>query len=153
MSTIWAWSLDAGRQQAVEGLKAVGGVLADHAAAKLRLARVQAHPQGADVLLDDAGLVFRLQVRERDEGPREETQAEIVVAQHERGAHAIGQLAHEAEHAGVAAQLHGIEQHAVELEAPPLPRLPLQFHLPGLAVEIDIAHADDVVGRKPTPSR
>ena len=143
--------LDASRQQAVESCQAVGRVLADHAAAQLRLARVQAHPQGADVLLDDAGLIFRLQVRERDEGSRKEAQAEVVVAQHERGAHAVGQLAHEAEHAGVAAELHGIEQHAVELEAPPLPRFALQLHHPGLAVEVDVADRDVVVGRKPAP--
>ncbi len=112
---------------------------------------MQAHPQRADVLLDDAGLVFGPQVRERDEGARQKAQAEVVVAQHERGAHALGQLAHEAEHAGVAAELHLIEEHAVELEAPALPRLALQFHFARFAILVDVANRYGILGREPPP--
>ena len=81
------------------------------------------------------GLVFRLQVRERDEGSREETQAEVVVAQHERGAHAIGQALKQ----NTQALRHSFTESNSTPSNPKPHRSPasLQFHLPGLAAEID----------------
>ena len=132
---------DAGGEQTVEYLDAMGGVLADDAAADLGVRGVQRHAQGADMLLDDARLVFGGEVREGDERAREEAQTEVVV----------GQLAHEAEDAGVAALLHTVEHHAVELEAPVLALVAEKVDLPRLAVEVDVSHRNLVFGGKPTP--
>ena len=71
--------------------------------------------------------------------PARKRQAKIVVAQGERGAHIVGQLAHEAERAGVVALPHAVEHDAFELEAPVLALLALQFHDALVAVEIDVA--------------
>ena len=68
----------------------MGGVLADDAAADLGVRGVQRHAQGADMLLDDARLVFGGEVRESDERAREEAQTEVVAAQREGRPHVIG---------------------------------------------------------------
>ncbi len=103
------------------------------------------------MLLDDAHLVFGGEVREGDERAREEAQTEVVVAQRERRPHVVGELAHEAEDAGVAALLHAVEHHAVELEAPVLALVAEKVDLPRLAVEVDVSHRNLVFGRKPAP--
>ena len=90
---------------------------------------------GRDVLLDDARLVLGRQVGERDERAGQEAEAEVIVAQGQRRAHVVGQLAHEAEHAGVAALLDAVEHHAGELEAPVLAFVALKLHFAGVAVE------------------
>ena len=143
--------LDAGGKQAVEYLDAMGGVLADDAAAHLGVRGVQRHAQRADALLDDARLVFSGEVREGDERARKEAQAEIVVAQREGCPHVVGKLAHEAEGAGIAALLHAVEHHAFKLEAPVLALVAEKVDLPSLAVEVDVSHRDLVFGGKPTP--
>ena len=143
--------LDAGGKQAVERPDAVGGALADDAAAHLGVRGVQRHAQGADVLLDNARLVFSREVRERDERASEKAQAEVVVAQGEGCPHVVGELAHEAEDAGVAALLHAVEHDAFELEAPVFTLVAEKVDLPRLAVEIDVAHRDLIFGGKPTP--
>ena len=142
---------DAGGEQAVEYLDAMGGVLADDAAADLGVRGVQRHAQGADMLLDNARFVFGGEVRESDERSREEAQTEVVVAQREGRPHVVGELAHEAEDAGVAALLHAVEHHAVELEAPVLALVAEKVDLPRLAVEVDVSHRNLVFGRKPAP--
>ena len=103
------------------------------------------------MLLDDARLVFGGEVREGDERAREEAQTEVVVAQREGRPHVVGELAHEAEDAGVAALLHAVEHHAVELEAPVLALVAEKVDLPRLAVEVDVSHRDLVFGGKPAP--
>ena len=143
--------LDASGEQAVEHLDAMGGVLADDAAADLGVRGVQRHAQGADALLDDARLVFGGKVREGDERAREEAQAEVVVAQREGRPHVVGELAHEAEDAGVTALLHPVEHHAFKLESPVLALVAEKFDLPHLAVEVDVPHRDLVFGGKPAP--
>ena len=143
--------LDAGGKQAVHHLDAVLGMPADDAPANLGVGRVQGNAQRADVLLDDARLVLGRQVGERDERSRQEAEAEVVVAQGQRRAHVVGQLAHEAEDAGVAALLDAVEHHAGELEAPLLALIALKLHLAGVAVGVDVSEGDHVVGGKPTP--
>ena len=137
--------LDAGGEQPVERVYPVLGVTADHAAAQVGVGRVEAHAQRAHALLDDARLVGGREVGERDEGAGQKAQAEVVVAQAERGAAALGQLAHEAEDACVAAELDAVEHHAPERDAPILAALALELDLARLAVEVDVAHGDDVV--------
>ena len=107
---------------------------ADDAPANLGVGRVQGNAQRADVLLDDARLVLGRQVGERDERSRQEAEAEVVVAQGQRRAHVVGQLAHEAEDAGVAALLDAVEHHAGELEAPLLALIALKLHLAGITL-------------------
>ena len=143
--------LDAGGKQAVHHLDAVLGVAADDAAANLGVGCVQGNAQRADVLLDDARLVGGRQVGERDERSRQKAEAEVVVAQGQRGTHVVGQLSHEAEDAGVAALLDAVEHHAGELEAPLLALVALKLHLAGVSVGVDVAEGDHVVGGKPAP--
>ena len=107
--------------------------------------------QRADALLDDARLVLGRQVGERNERSRQEAEAEVVVAQGQRRAHVVGQLAHEAEDAGVAALLDAVEHHAGELEAPLLALIALKLHLAGIAVGVCVTEGDHVVGGKPAP--
>ena len=143
--------LDASGEKAVEHFDAVGGVLADDAAADLGVRSVQRHAQRADVLLDNTRLVFGGEVREGDERSREEAQTEVVVAQREGRPHVVGELAHEAEDAGVAALFHAVEHHTVELEAPVFALVAEKVDLPRLAVEVDVSHRDLVFGGKPAP--
>ncbi len=151
--------LDARLEKAVERGDAVRRVLADKRAASRRVARMQRYAQRGDALLDDARLVFHREIRQGDERARQKAQAEIVVAQRERGAHVRRQLPHEAERAGVAAKLHAIEQHAFEGEAPILPEgeapvlplLALELDHAALSVKVDVAHLDDVAIGQPPP--
>ena len=83
--------------------------------------------------------------------PARKLETEVVVAQRERRPHVVGELAHEAEDAGVAALLHAVEHHAVELEAPVLALVADKVDLPRLAVEVDVSHRNLVFGRKPAP--
>ena len=138
--------LDAGGQQAVERGQPVRGVPAHEPAAHAGVGRVKRHAQGRDALFQDARLVLGCQVREGDEGAGQKAQPEVVVAQRERGAHAFGQLAHEAEQARVPALLDAVEHHAFEGEAPVLPFVAHKLHLARVAVQIDVADARDVVG-------
>ncbi len=124
---------------------------ADDAPANLGVRRVQRHAQRRDALLEDARLVGGREVRERDERARKEAQTEVVVAQGQRRAHVVGQLAHEAERAGVAALLDAVEHDALELEAPVLAFVALKFHLTGITVGVDVSEGDHVVGGKPAP--
>ena len=142
---------DAGGEQTVEYLDAMGGVLADDAAADLGVRGVQRHAQRADMLLDDARLVFGGEVREGDERAREEAQTEVVVAQREGRPHVIGELAHEAEDAGVAALLHAVEHHAGKFEAPIFTFAAFKLHFASFAVGVDVAERDEIVGGKPAP--
>ena len=143
--------LDPRGQQAIQRIEPMLGMLADEGAAHVGIRRVQRHAQRGDALLDDAALIVRLEIGERHERPRQKAQAEIVIAQRERGPHARGQLAHETERAGVAALAHAVEDDAVEAEPPCLALLAHELDLTRFAVEVDVAHRDGVVGRQPAP--
>ena len=62
------------------------------------------------------------EVRERDKVALQKAQTIVVVADVERGATALGQHGHKAEHAGVDAGAHAVKDGAVELKAPVLSR-------------------------------
>ena len=104
------------------------GVLAHQPSPRLRVGSVKRHAQRRDALLQDAPFVFGAQVGERHERAGKKAQAEIVVAQGKRGAHAFRQLAHKAKRAGVAALTDAIEHRALERKTPRLAFVALKLH-------------------------
>ena len=121
-------NLDAGGHDCLEHVHATLGVAAHHAAADVGAHGVDRHVHGAHVALDDVLHVLVGEVRERDKVALQKAQAVVVIANIERGAAALGQHGHKAEHAGVDAGTHAVEDGAIELQTP---------ILAGKAVELD----------------
>ena len=143
--------LDAGFEQPIERRYAMGGMTPDESAARLLVVGMKRHAQRADMLLDDARLVFGTQVRESDERARQKAQAEIIVAQRERRTHAGGQLPHEAERACIAALLDLVEHDPGKRQTPIFSFVASHIDNPLVAVEITIAQGHLVAVGEPTP--
>ena len=121
-------NLDAGGHDGLEHVHAALGVAAHHAAANIGANGMDRNVHGAHVALDDVLNIIIGEVRERDKVALQKAQAIVVVADVERGATALGQHRHKAEHAGVYAGTHAIEDGAIELQTPVLA---------GKAIELD----------------
>ena len=91
-------------------------------------------------------------VGQRDKVTLQKAQAVVVVADIERGATALGQHGHKAEHAGVDAGAHAIEDGAVELKAPVLAREAVELHGgDGAVARVENLQLDGVVVGLPKP--
>ena len=106
---------DTGGHDGLEYIHAALGVAAHHAAADVGAYGVDRHVHGAHVALDDVLHVLVSEVRERDKVALQKAQTIVVVANVERGAAALGQHGHKAEHAGVNAGTHAVKDGAIEL--------------------------------------
>ena len=93
------------------------------------------------MLLDDARLVFRPYVRERDEISLQEAQPVIVIAKRKRLSCFSRQLAHEAKRARIAALHHLVEDDVLEVEPPWLALFACQLDFPFVALPIDVGDA------------
>ena len=114
--------LDAGGHDGLEHVHAALGVAAHHAATDVGAHGVDRHIHGAHVAFDDVLHVVVGEVGQRDKVALQKAQAVVVIADIERGAAALGQHRHKAEHAGVYAGTHAVEDRAIELKAPVLSR-------------------------------
>ena len=126
-------------------------MLSDHFAAHLGRNAVQREAQRRNMALDDFFKIVLRQIRERDEVALQKTQTPIVVAQHERSARIFRELAHEAEHAGIAACFNLIEHGAVKFDAPIFALVAEKVDLARLAVGIDVRNGDFLAIGIPPP--
>ena len=113
-------NFDAGGHDGLEYVHASLGVAAHHAAADVGAHSMDRHVHGTHVALDDVLNIFVGEVRECDEVALQKAQAIVIVADVERGAAALGQHGHKAEHAGVHTGAHAIEDGSIELKTPVL---------------------------------
>ena len=143
--------LDARIEQPLEHLNAMRRMLSDHFTAHLGRDAVQRKAQRRDMALDDFLKIVFSQIRERDKIALQKAQAPIVIAQHERSARVFGELAHEAEHAGIAARFDFIEYGAVEFDAPIFALIAEEVDLARLAVGVDIRNGDFLAIGIPPP--
>ena len=91
-------------------------------------------------------------VRERDKVTLQKAQAVVVIADIERGATALGQHRHKAEHAGVDAGTHAVKDGAVELKAPILTREAVELDGgDGAVARVEYFELDGVVVCLPEP--
>ena len=118
--------LDAGCNKALERLESARGVLAHEAAPHIGRDGVQRYVHGAQLAGDDAVDVLIGEVGERDEVALQKTQAVVVVADVERGAHVLGQHRHKTEDAAIHAGAHAVKDRSVKLDAPVLARQALK---------------------------
>lgn len=81
---------------------------------------VDRHVHGAHIAVDDVLHVLVGEVRERNKIALQKAQTIVVVADVERGATALGEHGHKAEHAGVDAGTHAVKDGAIEFQAPVL---------------------------------
>ena len=145
-------NLNAGGHDGLEHVHAALGVAAHHASADIGAHGVDRHVHGAHVALDDVLHVLVGKVRERDKVALQKAQAVVVVANIERGAAALGQHGHKAEHAGVYAGAHAIEDGAVELKAPVLSREAVELDEgDGVVAWVENLEVDGIIVGLPKP--
>ena len=145
-------NLDTGFHDGLEHVHAALGVVAHHAAADVGAYGVDRHVHGAHVTVDDVLHVLVGKVRERDKVALQKAQAVVVVSNVERGAAALGQHGHKAEHAGVDAGAHAVKDGANELKAPVLTGKTVELHGGDSAVaRIENLQLDGVVVCFPKP--
>ena len=110
------------------------------------------HVHRAHVALDDVLHVLVGEVRERDEVALQKAQAVVVVANVERGAAALGQHGHKAEHAGVHTGAHVVEDGAIELQAPVLAREAVELDEgDGVVAWVENLEVDGIIVGLPKP--
>ena len=144
--------LDAGGHDGLEHIHAALGIAAHHAAADIGAHGVDRHVHGAHVAVDDVLHVLVGEVCERDKVALQKAQAIVVITNVERGTAAFGQHGHKAEHAGVYAGTHTIEDGAVELQAPVLAREAVELHRgDGVVARVEHLQLDGVVVGLPEP--
>ena len=145
-------NLDAGGHDGLEHVHAALGVAAHHAAANVGAYGMDRHVHGAHVALDDVLNIFVGEVRERDKVALQKAQAVVVIADIERGATALGQHRHKAEHAGVYAGTHAIEDGAIELQTPVLAGKAIELNGgDGAVARVENLQLDGVVVCLPEP--
>ena len=145
-------NFDAGGHDGLEHVHATLGVAAHHAAADVRAHGVDRHVHGAHVAVDDVLHVLVGEICERDKVALQKAQAVVVVADIERGTAALGKHGHKAEHAGVYAGTHAIEDGSIELQAPVLAREAVELHRgDGIIARVENLKVDGVVVGLPEP--
>ena len=145
-------NLDTGGHDGLEYVHASLGVAAHHTTANVGAYGMDRHVHGTHVALDDVLHVLVGEVRERDEVALQKAQAVVVVANIERGAAALGQHGHKAEHAGVYAGTHAVEDGAIELQTPILAGKTVELHGGDSAVaRIEYLQLDGIVISLPEP--
>ena len=145
-------NLDAGGHDGLEYVHAALGVAAHHTTADVGAHGMDRHVHRAHVALDDVLHVLVGEVRERDEVALQKAQAVVVVANIERGAAALGQHGHKAEHAGVDAGTHAIKDGAIEVQAPVLAGKAVELYRgDGAVARIEYLQLDGVVVGLPEP--
>ena len=145
-------NLDAGGHDGLEHVHAALGVAAHHAAADIGAHGVDRHVHGAHIALNDVLNIFVGEVRERDKVALQKAQAVVVIADIERGATALGQHRHKAEHAGVYAGTHAIEDGAIELQTPVLAGKAIELNGgDGAVARVENLQLDGVVVCLPEP--
>ena len=143
---------DAGGHDGLEHIHAALGVAAHHAAADIGAYGMDRHVHGAHVALDDVLNIFVGEVGQRDKVALQKAQAIVVVADVERGATALGQHRHKAEHAGVYAGTHAIEDGAIELQTPVLAGKAIELNRgDGAVARVENLQLDGVVVCLPEP--
>ena len=121
-------NLDAGGHDGLEHVHAALGVTAHHASADVGAYGMDRHVHGTHIAVDNVLHVLVGKVGQRDKVALQKAQAVVVIANIQRGAAALGQHGHKAEHAGVHTGTHAVKDGAVELKAPVLA---------GKAIELD----------------
>ena len=145
-------NLDAGGHDGLEYVHAALGVAAHHASADVGAHGMDRHIHGTHVALDDVLHVLVGEVRERDKVALQKAQTVVVIANIERGAAALGEHRHKAEHAGVHTGAHAIEDGAVELKAPVLAREAVELDGgDGVVARVENLEVDRVVVCLPEP--
>ena len=145
-------NLDAGGHDGLEHIHAALGVAAHHTTADVGAYGMDRHVHRAHVALDDVLHVLVGEVRERDEVALQKAQAVVVVANIERGAAALGQHGHKAEHAGVYAGTHAVEDGAIELQTPILAGKAVELHRrDGVIARIEYLEVDGIIVGLPEP--
>ena len=145
-------NLDAGGHDGLEYVHAALGVTAHHAAANVGAHGVNRYVHGTHVAVDDVLHVFVGEVCERDKVALQKAQAVVVISNIERGTTALGQHRHKAEHAGVYAGAHAVEDRAVELKAPILAGKTVELHGgDGAVARVEYLELDGVVVCLPEP--
>ena len=145
-------NLDAGGHDGLEYIHAALGVAAHHAATDVGAYGVDRHVHRTHVAIDNVLHILVGEVRERDEVALQKAQAVVIIADVERGAAALGQHRHKAEHTGVNAGTHAVKDGAVELKAPILAGKTVELH-GGYAVvaRVENLQLDGVVIGFPKP--
>ena len=144
--------LDAGCHDGLEHVNAALGVAAHHAAANVGAHGVDRHVHRTHVAIDNVLHVLVGKVGQRDKVTLQKAQAVVVVADIERGATALGQHGHKAEHAGVDAGAHAVKDGAVEHKAPILTREAVELYGgDGAVARVENLQLDGVVVGLPKP--
>ena len=145
-------NFDAGGHDGLEYVHAALGVAAHHTTADVGAHGVDRHVHGAHVALDDVLNILVGEVRERDKVALQKAQAVVVIANIKRGAAALGEHRHKAEHAGVDAGTHAVEDGAIELKAPVLAREAVELDGGDAVVaRVEYLEVDGVVVGFPEP--
>ena len=143
---------DAGCHDGLEHVHAALGVAAHHAAADIGAHGVDRYVHRTHVAVDDVLHVLVGKVRERDKVALQKAQAIVVVANVERGAAALGQHGHKAEHTGVDTGTHAVKDGAVEHKAPILTREAVELDGgDGVVARVENLQLDGVVVGFPKP--
>ena len=145
-------NLYAGGHDGLEHVHAALGVAAHHAAADVGAHGVDRYVHGAHVALDDVLHVLVGEVCERDKVALQKAQAVVIIADVERGAPALGQHGHKAEHAGIDAGTHAIEDGSIELQTPVLAGKAIELNGgDGAVARVENLEVDGVVVGLPEP--
>ncbi len=142
---------DARVEQLHEHLTAARGVAPDERTAHVLIPRVDRDVQRREVLLDDAVDVLVGEVRERDEVPLQKREAVVVVAEVERRTHVLGEHRHEAEGAGVLADVDLVEEDVCEVDTPAFREVALEHDVARVSLGVDDLQLDHVLVGEPLP--